>query len=175
MDLLNQFGNNVQIYAFDPTPKSKDFINGQELPMNFHFYPYAVVEKDCDIEFAIPKTEGWISGSCEDVLQDERQLDFSNKITVEGRCISSLMEQFGHKKIHLLKLDIEGSEFEAINNVFDNKLDIDQITVDYHDYMFKDGQRRLEKLLDSIKKSDYKVFYVEKKLNKNQNLGLIKT
>ena len=40
--------------------------------------------------------------------------------------------------------------------------------------MFKDGNRKLNALLERIKKSDYAIYYVERDDRKNQNMGLIK-
>lgn len=177
LDLLKALGRekkNVQIYAFDPTPKSAAFIQEQNLPQNFHFYPYAIVDIDKSVGFAIPQTEGWVSGTCEDVKNDERHLDFENKITVEGRSISSIMYQLGHNHIDLLKMDIEGSEFVALKDVFENNLSIDQITLDYHNYMFEDADAKLKNLLEKIQESNYAIYYVEQDNHKNHNIGLIK-
>lgn len=172
--LLRELENkNVQMFAFDPTPKSAEFVKKLDLPDNFHFYPYAIVDVDKPVEFALPRNEGWVSGSCEDVKDDSRQFDFYNKIIVEGRSLSSIMQQLGHDHIDLLKMDIEGSEFVALNNVFSEHLAISQITLDYHDYMFDDGQDKLKHLLSKIKMSDYAIYYVEQDFNKNQNLGLL--
>ncbi len=175
LDVLETLKNkNVELYAFDPTPKSIKFIETQNLPSNFHFYPYAIMEEDKMVQFALPKEEAWVSGSCEDVKQDGRNFDFQNKIEVQARSIISLMNEFGHSKIDLLKMDIEGSEFNALEPLLKNDIAVEQITVDYHDYMLKNGKEKLQLFVEQIKKSKYSVFYVEKNIKKNKNLGLIR-
>ena len=58
------------------------------------------------------------------------------------------------KQIYLLKLDIEGAEFEILEKLIAKKLykHIKFIACETHEYMFKDGKARLERLKDLIVK-----------------------
>ena len=42
------------------------------------------------------------------------------------------MKQNGHKQIDLLKLDIEGSEYEVLDELLKERLAVRQICVEYH-------------------------------------------
>lgn len=50
------------------------------------------------------------------------------------------MKENGHDQIELLKIDIEGFEYEVIDDVISNGLNIRQIAVEFHDF-YKDIQR----------------------------------
>lgn len=171
---IKELGKKIHLYAFDPTPKCIEFIEKSELPLEFTFYPYAISSESGIIEFALPRTEGWVSGSAANVKNDERNMDFNNKIKVEARSIKDIMAALGHSKIHLLKLDIEGSEFEVIENILKNKIEIGQMCVDYHDHMFDKGDILIKKMRKNLKKSGYKIFYVEEDSGKCKTFSCIK-
>lgn len=161
LKILKEKGIRAELYAIDPTPKSLEFLATQDLPDNFHVLPYALSGKNETLHFALPQTEGWVSGSCANVKNDERCLDFKNTISVEGRTITSIMKELNHERIDLLKMDIEGSEFDVLENSLNACIQIDEMCIDFHDYMIKDGQKRLKNVLDLLLKN-YDVFNFQK-------------
>jgi FkbM family methyltransferase len=63
---------------------------------------------------------------------------------VEALTVGSLMKRCGLDRIQLLKLDIEGAEFELLTSLPDPVLAaIDQITVEFHDFLPDFRGRRL--------------------------------
>ena len=164
MELLEFFqreGIKAELFAIDPTPASLDFLARQDLPGNFHVVPYALSDRDGDVFFALPQAEGWVSGASVDVKNDSRNLDFNNRIKVQGKTIKSIMEKFGHNKIDLLKMDIEGAEFDVLENAIKNAVQIKEICLDHHEHMLKNGRKRIKGLLSMLQEY-YNIFYVEK-------------
>lgn len=151
-----------------------EYLATQTLPHNFHVLPYALSETDGIQEFALPKTEGWVSGSIERVQNDERDLDFENTIKVEGKTIKSIMRELGHEKIDLLKLDIEGSEFSVLKTALSDGLDIRQICIDHHEHMFENGNDKLIELVNNLRRHDYRIFYTERDASKCRSFTCIK-
>lgn len=167
LDLLKRLKKkniNVELYAIDPTPKALQFLTEQELPENFHILPYALSDRDEMLQFALPQTDGWVSGSCVADKNDERNLDFENTIVVDGRCISSIMKEFDHKRIDLLKMDIEGSEFDVLEDALNSDIQIGEMCIEFHDNMMKDGYKKLKKVLSLLYKK-YDIFYARKKFH----------
>jgi len=160
LEFFQQKNIKAELFAIDPTPASLEYLAKQELPDNFHIVPYALSDKDGDIFFALPQAEGWVSGASVNVKNDSRNLDFNNRIKVQGKTIMSIMKEFGHEKIDLLKMDIEGAEFDVLEVTLRNSVQIREICLDHHEYMLKNGRKRIKKLL-SIVKEDYDIFYVE--------------
>lgn len=164
LDLLDKLSTkHIDLYAIDPTPKSLEFLKKQSLPSNFHVLPYALAEKDCELEFAIPKNEGWVSGTAAEVRNDGRDLDMVNKIRVQGRSLRSIMKELGHSKINLLKMDIEGSEFDIMDSCFDGSIEIHQLLLDHHEQMLKNNRRERIRHLDELLKKNYDIFYTNDK------------
>lgn len=138
MDLLQNKEVSCELFAIDPTPKSLEFLNKQDLPQNFHVLPYALAASDCEIKFKLPKRKGWISGTAIDATQDSRRLDMKNSVNVKGRSIKSLMTELRHTHIDLLKMDIEGSEFDVLESVLlDDSIVIRELCFDHHEGMLK--------------------------------------
>lgn len=54
-----------------------------------------------------------------------------------------------HSVIDILKMDIEGSEFDVMEQILTSGADIRQICLETHDYLYTDGSGR-EKLVHLI-------------------------
>lgn len=145
---------NAKVFGFDPTPKSISWMDKQEKSLNFIFFSYGISDKDGEESFNLPLNENYVSGS---VVTHENQ---GKKIIVPMKKISTLMKELGHEKLHLLKMDIEGSEFKVIDNILEEKIEIDQICLEIHDRYFEDGKKRVRSLMRKIRKGGYTLAYI---------------
>ncbi len=51
-----------------------------------------------------------------------------------------------------MKMDIEGSEFDVLEEALCKELNIVQMCIDHHEYMVKNGRKRIIRLLNLINK-----------------------
>lgn len=103
---------NADIYAFDPTPKSINWVKDNVNNKKFKFFPYGISDRDQIEKFYLPQKENYVSGS---VCQREGlKQDF---IEVEMHRLETIMNDMGHTQIDVLKMDIEGSEFYVIPDI----------------------------------------------------------
>ena len=147
--LLNRFGDDgMQVYAFDPTPKSIAYVKNHALSGNahFHFYPFGLSDQDETVQFFLPEDEVGISGS-----SDFRKGLKKVSIDVQMRRLNTLLDMNGHSHIDLMKMDIEGSEFKVVADLRNCKATIDQICIEVHDRFYPDGIERLKGLLSTLK------------------------
>jgi len=56
----------------------------------------------------------------------------TGKITVPCRRIFTLMKELNHSRVDCLKMDIEGSEYEVIDDILTNRIDVRQILLEFH-------------------------------------------
>ena len=99
-----------------------------------------------------PCGEEYVSGSLvahEDVKEDS--------IEVTLRSLDSIAGELGHKELDLLKLDVEGTEFDIIDGILESGIHIRQICLEVHNRYFEDGLIRLSKLTDSLKRHGYHI------------------
>ena len=121
--LIRRFG--CRVILLDPSPTG---LATMALPHNQHpklcFLPYALV--GCDRKIIFHPPENHEEGSFSSVV--------GTKIgpTVDGFSLGTVMKKHGIGHIDLLKIDIEGSEYEVMDSILRHKTRIPQICVEYH-------------------------------------------
>lgn len=98
------------VWAFDPTPRAIAFAAGVTSP-SFRFLPYALWSEDTVLPFFAPVENQHVSHSLVNLQSTETSID------VRCRSVSSLMSELGHDRIDLLKLDVEGAEYEVLGSL----------------------------------------------------------
>lgn len=108
LSLIKEF--NCQIFAFDPTPKSIAWIESQNLPPQFHFFTYGIAGYDGRALFHPPPVDNHVSYSVINNSQNPSQ-------SVEAAVfrLETIMEMLGHSRVDILKMDIEGAEYDVID------------------------------------------------------------
>ena len=69
------------------------------------------------------------------------------------------MEMNGHGAIDLLKIDIEGFEYEVLENCLAVPIPIKQICVEFHDFFPEISKARTRKALDSLKSHGFDLIH----------------
>jgi FkbM family methyltransferase len=125
-EMIRRFG--VTMHAFDPTPGSVAWVKRQKLPRQFVFHDYGISNFDGALNFYPPRKAGNTHYS-----QEQR-----DGTPTRGRvnCLTTIMRRLGHRHLDVLKLDVEGSEFEAIPDLIDSGVSVDQLLVEIH-YQFR--------------------------------------
>lgn len=153
--MIEQFG--MQVHAFDPTPESIQWVAKQSLPPEFVFHDLGLAGYDGTLEFFPPKKPGRMHYS-----QDRQKFsrEDSEKYIGQVRRLKTVADMLGHKKLDVLKLDIEGSEFEAIPDLLESGIPIDQLLVEIHyTYPSRSLQEGIS-LAERIREHGYRCVYV---------------
>jgi FkbM family methyltransferase len=122
LSLIRTLG--CRIFAFDPTPRSIAWLETQHLPNEFQFFPWGLGAIDGLAKFAAPEDAGHVSYSSVAVG--------GHAVQCEVYRLPTLMRKLGHAKIDLLKIDIEGSEYAVINDIFTHGLRPRQLLTEFH-------------------------------------------
>lgn len=121
----------VQVFAFDPTPYSVEWIKKQTLPAEFNFNPWAVSDKDGTFYFYPRiKRDGKKSKVMYTFHQQVEARD--DGISVEAWTIESMAKKLGHEKIDLLKIDVEGAEYDVIDSIVASALRPKLLLIEFH-------------------------------------------
>ncbi|MGA9473239.1 MAG: FkbM family methyltransferase, partial [Terriglobales bacterium] len=104
--LIEHFG--VTVHAFDPTPRTIAWLKTQTLPAEFVFHPWGVAAIDGSCMFLPPRDASHVSHSLLD-----RDTPWP-AIELPVLRLPTILAMLGHKKIDLLKMDIEGAEYGVI-------------------------------------------------------------
>ena len=134
------------IWAFDPTPKACSYVESRAIfaDSRFHFEKIGLSGENMNSKIYLPRNDQYVLGST--FIRDDLDL---NSIDVEMQNLNYIASRLGHEKIDILKMDIEGSEFDVIDSIDFNTLEISQICVEIHDRFFEDGLKKIARM-DSI-------------------------
>lgn len=146
---------NAHVTAFDPTPASIEWLKEQQLPENFTYHAYGLAAKDGPVRFFVPARKNHISHS---VYRDIPESD--DYIEVEMKTIPSLLKLTSDSHIDILKMDIEGSEYEVIDHILQMEEHPKQLLIEFHHRFPSIG---LEKTRDAVRKildSGYRISHI---------------
>lgn len=142
--LLKEHG--MRVIAVDPTEKAERYVKRLSLP-NFTFVKSALVSSKNTTEYIDifeNKRDDHVS---ESVLATHTSIVDSRSRKVKCESIDSLVSQFG--KFDLIKIDVEGAEYEIIDAL--DQLDVEQLCLEFHDhcthYTKQDTQDRIRKIV----------------------------
>lgn len=147
LQLINEF--NCQIFAFDPTPKSIEFVSKNRID-NFNFYPFGLLNYDGNVTFYMPENSNNVS--CTTFATSS-----GKKISVPVKKFETIIKSLNHKKIALLKLDIEGSEYDVLNDILNSKVEIAQILIEFHHRFKQIGFEKTKYAIKTLNQYGYKI------------------
>lgn len=125
LDLIRRYG--CTVYAFDPVPKSARYVQPvAATEPRLRFLPYGLWSEDASLELYAPADASHVSHS---IVNLQRTRD---SITAECRSIPSLMEELGHGRVDLLKLDVEGAEYAVLESLRQTGVRPGVLCVDFH-------------------------------------------
>lgn len=124
--LIERFG--LVVHGFDPTPRSIAYVRNLALP-NLILHEFGVGLSTGQAEFFLPNNAAHVSGS----LIAEGHVG-TRKMQVSLLSIADIFQQVRCKHVDLLKLDIEGAEYELIaSEEFSDHADrIGMICIEFH-------------------------------------------
>ena len=188
ISLVRMYGCDVTI--FDPTPKAikhfkelKDHtLQGQQYHCDsglsydvsdseikkIQFEEIALWKENSTLKFFLPEDPNHVSCSINNIQNT------NDYIEVEANKLSSIMKKLGHRYIDYLKLDIEGAEFEVLENILEENIDVRNIYLEYHYYELNKplkNIKRINKSLNELLLSGYQVIHNDR----NRYYTLIKT
>jgi FkbM family methyltransferase len=115
----------VEVHIFDPTPRAITYARslvaalsatGGSAGERLHFHPWGVWSSDQQMQFYAPKDPAHVSHSMVNMQHT------SDYFVADCRRPKSIMTVLGHKSIDLLKLNIEGAEYEVMRAMFEDKI-----------------------------------------------------
>lgn len=148
--------HNCQVFGFDPTPKAINWVNRQNVPAKFNFFEFGISNESGFVDFYLPKNPEYVSGSY--IIQNN--ISIKEKIIVKMKSFKDIINELGHKHIDVLKMDIEGAEYEVIENMLNAKISIDQILIEFHERFFENGKFQTQKVIKKLNSYGYEIFAI---------------
>jgi len=157
LSIIDKYG--VTVHGFDPTPNSIDMLAGTDLPERFHFHPWAVTAQDGSLKFYPRlKKDGSKSDVMYTMIAEKETID--DVIEVPAYSLSSIAEKLGHQHIDLLKMDIEGAEYEVLDGLLASPIKPTQLLVEFHHRFADIGMEKTAGVIRRLRDDGYKIFAI---------------
>jgi FkbM family methyltransferase len=122
--LIEHFG--CTVHAFDPTPSAARHVErAASEESRFRFHPWAIWSSDTELQLYAPD----YSDSNYSAINLHRKTEF---FTASARSLFSVMAELKHERLDLLKLDIEGAEYEVISSMIADRIPVTALCVEFH-------------------------------------------
>jgi FkbM family methyltransferase len=152
LEMIRQFG--CTVHAFDPTPTSIEWVGRQSLPPQFVFHDWGISDFDGQLPFYPPRKAGSTHYS------QEPGRGRPQPVLGQVCRLTTIMQSLGHDRLDVLKLDVEGSEFEAVPDLLVSGLRIAQLLVEIHYHFRSRSFRGGLALIDLIKSHGMRCIHV---------------
>jgi FkbM family methyltransferase len=150
VDLIKNFG--CDVFLFDPSDTGKRTINKLDYTKKIRFWEVGLDREDGVVKFQKPKD--FLEGSYT-IVQSENE----DICEFPVRSISSIVKEFNHKYIDLLKLDIEGFEYGVLEDIFNHDIKVYQICVEFHHFFNEIPQKRTNDMIRQLKHYGYTMIH----------------
>ena len=152
VSLIETYG--LKVVAFDPTPASLQWLQSQHVPAQMRVIPCGLADFDGIARFNPAVDPRDISHT----ILDRPTKD--QAIQVPVRRLEFIMDELGHGRVDLVKMNIEGAEFDVIDDMIQSHIRPTQLLVSFHHYFPGAGVRRTQKTLRQLGDAGYRLFHV---------------
>ena len=142
----------VQLWGFDPTPRSKAYVESrQELQTDrFHFVPEGLSTSRRRATFTIsedPNNDHMREGSYTGIIDSL----MGRSVTVQLNSLENWLKTLGHMRLSILKMDIQGAEYDVIEDWIKwDFFPMEQLLVKWHVALLEDKSRH-ERMIQGLK------------------------
>lgn len=144
------------VHGFDPTPKSIEWIKRQSVPRGFHFHALGLADRDGVVDFYPPENEQHVSFSAEPASSSQQAQPFKGEV----RRLATILERLCLAEPYILKMDIEGFEYDVIEDIVNSGIRPRQWLVEFHHGRGDQGRAKTMKAVTKLQSCGYKIFFV---------------
>jgi FkbM family methyltransferase len=155
--LIDDYG--AQVHAFDPTPSVKAWVQSLKLPEGFTFYPIGMGGDDGTITlYPRVRRNGKLSDTMYTLVAEAASRDFG--VAVQVKNLPGIMAMLGHSVVDVLKIDVEGAEYDVLDNLLTTEHRPAQLLVEFHHRFADIGQDRTRDMLARLRAAGYLLAFV---------------
>lgn len=148
----------VELHAFDPTPRSLDWIETQSLPEGFHLHSVGLSDQDGLMSFFVPTDDRKVNFSSYEALSPT-----SGTVQCPVKRFKTIVSEFGHTSIDVLKMDIEGAEMVALPDILSGETEIGHLLIEFH-YLYPSiSFERVAEAVTNLRNAGFLIFHISKR------------
>ncbi|KAA1259822.1 hypothetical protein LF1_23590 [Rubripirellula obstinata] len=151
LSLINRY--RCAVHGFDPTPRVVSWVEKQNLDPNFKFHPLALSHEPGHLQFFEPDNPTHISHSKHPSSKSGKPIE------VACSNLRTIRTDLGHDSIDLIKMDIEGFEYDVLNETFLD-LPIRQLLIEFHHFLPHCSNEMTTRTIDLLRQFGFKLFHI---------------
>jgi FkbM family methyltransferase len=158
LSIINRYQN--QVYAYDPTPKSIDWVSANVREPKFIFHPMAAAALDGTIHLFEPNSE-----SADQVSASMIQTgDVTTSFDAPCQTIETMFNVNRHDHCDVLKMDIEGAEYSILSQLCKNGLiqRVKQLLVEFHHFLPGVGVARTKHCVEQLRQAGFEACWISR-------------
>jgi UDP-glucose 4-epimerase len=149
--------HDCDVWGFDSTPISLKYwesIRDQDKWLRFHHQEYLIGATDGMVSLGLPVSHG-ISYAFE--AFNEFGFKENTMIELEAKSLPTFMQDLGHARVDIVKLDVEGAEFDVFDawSTYIPSPWVCQVLVEWHERLVPDGEARKAKAVSSMETAGF--------------------
>ena len=145
-----------EVHAFDPTPIAVRWMTGRGAIPGLRFHPIGLANEDKQVDFQVPPIEGWHSYS----LTAEPGARQSGMVACEVQRLETIMAGLGHHRIDLLKMDIEGFEYQVIDDLLAGPVRPVQLLIEFHHRLYAHRADETRAAVAKLRRAGYEIMWM---------------
>lgn len=142
----------LRIEAWDPTPRSALWVSSRKLASHFRFHEFGLGARDEMRLFYLPSNPKHVSLS---IINPKCDVE---TVSLPLRRLSTCMKLCGDSDIDILKLDIEGAEYEVIDDIVRGVVRPKQLLVEFHHRFNNIGIQKTLESVAALRSAGYRLF-----------------
>jgi len=154
IELVRRFG--LAVVIFDPSPIALETIERHSSDpemRRIEFNPVGLASESKNLYFEPSKVPGeWQMAAGEG----------AGSRKIKCTTIAYEMEKRGHNKLDLLKLDIEGFEYQVLDQCLNNQVNVGQVCVEFHDFLPGIGRKLTLQSILALRKHGFSVIHKQR-------------
>jgi FkbM family methyltransferase len=155
LELIRQYS--CTVYAFDPTPRSVEFVRNAAAGIaGYRFADVGIWDQDGTVKFFAPRDSRHVSHSITNLQGTDAYIE------IPTRRLREVLRENGHRRLTLLKLDIEGAENTVIRTILEDAIPIDILLVEFDELGFPTPDRiaQIKASIDALNRHGYELFNI---------------
>lgn len=152
-EMIREYG--TVHHGWDPAPRAKQFATSTRLPDHFSFHPFGLGVEDGSAMVKLPT--GHIDSN--KTMTYKTPLQQGKVLEIPTLTLESMMRILGHEHLAILKIDVEGGEFDILAKWIREQYEIraDQVLIEFHERFFGNG-KMLSTAIHQMKTLGFNVF-----------------
>jgi FkbM family methyltransferase len=158
LSVINRYQNKV--YAYDPTPKSVEWVSDNIREPRFIFQPIAAGPSDGVLDLFEPNNDSADQVSASIFHSGEGNRSFS----VPCQSVETMLNSNGHASCDVLKMDIEGAEYAIIPQLCKNGTihQVKQLLVEFHHFLPGLGVPQTKLCVETLRHAGFKTCWISR-------------